>query len=227
MSGARQHTRPVGILILDTRFPRLKGDIGNPASFDFPVIYETLLGVSPHMAVRDGPSTPALLDTLAAAAQRLVGRGAGLITTSCGFLALFQRELTLRCAVPVASSSLLLIPRLAADLPAGKRVGVLTAEAASLSAAHLLACDAPADTPIEGMPPGGAFAATFLDNGETLDRDAVEAEAVAAAKRLCARRRDVGAIVLECTNLPPYRAAIARATGLPVHGIADLLVRLR
>lgn len=227
MSSSRAHDRPVGILMLDTRFPRLPGDIGNPASFDCPVLYETLVGVGPQMAVRDAASTPGLVDALAAAAGRLVARGAAVISTSCGFLALFQRELAARCAVPVATSSLLLVPRIEAALPAGRRAGVLTAEARSLTAAHFSACGARPDTPFEGMAPNGAFARTFLDNAPTLDAAAVERETIQAAQRLCARHNELGAIVLECTNLPPYAGAVRAACGLPVYDIRDAIAALR
>ena len=46
---------PLGILMLDTRFPRIPCDIGNPASFDFPVILRTMTGIGPHDAVAAHP----------------------------------------------------------------------------------------------------------------------------------------------------------------------------
>ena len=42
-------------------------------------------------------------------------------------------------------------------------------------------------------------------------------DVVTAGRRLVERNPDVGAIVLECTNMPPYAADVSRATGLPVH----------
>lgn len=215
---------PLGILILDTRFPRLPGDIGNPASFPFPVLYERLAGIGPSEAVRDAPGTPQLLDKLEAASWRLIEQGAKGITTSCGFLALFQPDLAARLPVPVATSSLLQWPLVAATTGPGRRAGILTAEAASLTPAHLAAVGVPADAPVQGMPPGGAFARCFLANSTDLDAKAVEAEAVSAAQALLTRHPDLGAIVLECTNLPPYAAAIARGTGLPVYGVIDMLL---
>ena len=35
--------------------------------------------------------------------------------------------------------------------------------------------------------------------------------------RLVQRHPDIESLVLECTNLPPYAAAVQRATGRPVH----------
>jgi hypothetical protein len=215
--------RPLGILMLDTRFPRIEGDIGNPASFPFPVITQTLEGIGPADAVSPDPDRARIRAVLARNARRLTERGAVGLATSCGFLVLFQADLAAVSPVPVATSALLLVPLIARSLPAGKRVGVITASADSLTAAHLAAAGADAATPVAGMPPSGAFAHTFLGNAADLDRDAVERESLAAGHALLARHPEVGAIVLECTNLPPYAPALRRALGLPVYDVLDLL----
>ena len=210
--------KPLGILMLDTRFPRIEGDIGNPVSFDFPVIFRTLAGISPADAVAALPDRPRVLTALAANAAALAAQGAIGLSTSCGFLALYQKELERLSPVPVETSALLLIARLA-----GRRVGVITASAANLTPAHLKAVGAPGDTPVEGLPTDGSFAATFLRNGLTLDRDAVEREAVAAGRALLRKHPGIDTVVLECTNLPPYKAALQKALGIPVHDVLDLL----
>jgi Asp/Glu/Hydantoin racemase len=210
--------KPLGILMLDTRFPRIEGDIGNPASFDFPVIFRTMAGIGPADAVAAHPDKPRVLAALKANAEAVAAEGAAGLSTSCGFLALYQKELEALSPVPVATSALLLIKSLT-----GKCVGVLTASAENLTAAHLAAVDAPTDTPVEGLPPDGSFAATFLRNGLTLDREAVEREAVAAGRALLAKHSGVDTIVLECTNLPPYKAALKQALGVPVFDVLDLL----
>jgi len=209
---------PLGILMLDTRFPRIVGDIGNPASFDFPVILRTMEGIGPNDAVAAHPDKPRVMAALADNARKLADAGAAGISTSCGFLALYQDDLAKVSPVPVATSALLLIAKLK-----GRRAGVLTASARNLTPAHLTAVGAPGDTPVEGMPEGGSFAATFIKNGTTLDRDAVEREAIAAGRVLLKKHPDVDTIVLECTNLPPYKPALQRALGLPVHDVLDLL----
>ena len=204
--------------MLDTRFPRIVGDIGNPASFDFPVIFRTMTGIGPDDAVVAHPDRQRVLAALKANAEALAEEGAVGLSTSCGFLALYQKELEELSPVPVATSALLVIKELT-----GKRVGVLTASAKNLTPAHLEAVGAPGDTPVEGLPADGAFAATFLRNGLMLDRDAVERETVQAARSLIARHPEVDAIVLECTNLPPYKAALQRALGVQVLDVLDLL----
>jgi hypothetical protein len=208
---------PLGILMLDTRFPRIKGDIGNAQSFDFPVIFRRMDGIGPADAVTTHPDRPRVLAALEANARALAAEGAVGLSTSCGFLALYQDDLSARSPVPVATSALLHIKRLAS-----RRVGVLTASARNLTPAHFAAVGAPTDTPVGGLPEGSSFAKTFIGNATTLDRDQVEREVVAAARDLLARH-PVDTIVFECTNLPPYKKAVQDATGLPVFDVLDLL----
>jgi len=210
--------KPLGILMLDTRFPRIEGDIGNPKSFDFPVIFRKMEGIGSADAVSAHPDRPRVLAALKANAEALAGEGAVGLSTSCGFLALYQRDLEKLSPVPVATSALLLIKELK-----GKRVGVLTASAENLTPAHFAAVDAPADTPVEGLPADSSFAATFLRNGLTLDRDTVERETVEAGRALMRKHPGLDAIVLECTNLPPYKPALENALGVPIRDVLDLL----
>ena len=209
---------PLGILMLDTRFPRIEGDIGNPASFDFPVIFRRMAGFGSADAVAAHPDRPRVLAALKANADALAAEGAVGLSTSCGFLALYQKDLEALSPVPVATSALLLIRELR-----DRKVGVITASAENLTPAHFEAVDAPGDTPVEGLPSDGSFAATFLRNGLTLDRDAVEREAVAAGRALVAKHPEVDTVVLECTNLPPYKRALEQALGLQVLDVLDLL----
>jgi hypothetical protein len=204
----------LGILMLDTRFPRPLGDVGHRASWAMPVAYLTVRGASPQRVVQQGD--PALLQPFIDAARSLVQRGATAITTSCGFLVQFQAALQAALPVPVYTSSLLLLPTLA-------RPGVLTVDAASLGAAHLQAAGADPATPVEGLAPGGSLQATLLHDLPTLDAAAAEAEVVAAAQRLVQRHPEVANLVLECTNLPPYAAAVQRTTGRPVHHLMTLV----
>jgi len=211
----------LGVLMLDTRFPRLVGDIGNPATFPFAVRYRVVAGASPSRVVVEADRT--LLAPFVAAARALADEGCAAISTSCGFLALFQGELQAAVTVPVWSSSLLLLPELQAALPAGRRVGVVTADVGSMTSAHLRAAGAAEDTPVEGLSPDSAFHATLIDNRPELDAGLAEAATVAAALRLANRHPELGAIVLECTNMPPYAEAVRAATGLPVHDITTLI----
>jgi len=156
-------------------------------------------------------------------ARELEALGVRAITTSCGFLVRYQHDLQAALAVPVWTSSLLQVPELRSSLSERERVGIVTVDATSLGAAHLRAAGAGPDTPIEGLEPGCAFQRALLDDLPDFDIEAAEAATVAAAQNLVRRRPDVAAIVLECTNMPPYADAVRRATGRPVHDIATLL----
>jgi hypothetical protein len=210
----------LGILMLDTRFPRVPGDVGNPSTWPFPVRIAVVRDASPERVVRG--RAEGLLDAFAAAGRELAGQGAAAIITTCGFLALHQCELADRLPVPFASSSLLLLPVLARMLPAGRRPGVLTVDAAALTPAHLAAVGADAGTPIVAVDPDGEFARTFLGDRPTLDVAAAERDVLEAGDRLRARHPDLGAVVLECANMPPYAAGLRARLGLPVYDMVDL-----
>src|SRR5690606_36044251 len=137
-----------------TRFERPPGDVGNAATFPFPVQYAVVGGADERRVVHQ--RAEGLLDSFVEAGERLVAMGVGAISTSCGFLALFQRELAERLPVPVAASSLLLIPLIRAMLPGGKRVGILTYAAEALTPAHLTAVGVDPDTPRAGFAPDSA-----------------------------------------------------------------------
>ena len=126
---------PLGILMLEARFPRIFGDMGNGETWPFPVLFRVVRGASPERVVLNGAQ--GTLDAFIEAARDLVDLGAEAITTNCGFLALFQRELAEAVQVPVATSSLMQVPWVQATLPPGKRVGVVTVSKPSLTPAHL------------------------------------------------------------------------------------------
>jgi Asp/Glu/hydantoin racemase len=213
---------PLGILMLEARFPRIPGDMGNGTTWPFPVLFRVVRGATPEKVVLRGAR--GLLPDFVAAAQELVDLGAEAITTNCGFLALFQAELSAAVQVPVATSSLMQVPWVQATLPTGKRVGVITVSRASLTPAHLDAAGVPRDVPLEGTEEGREFFRVLI-KAEKQDMDVALAEQdiLEAGRRLVARHPEVGAIVLECTNMPPYAAALSEAVGLPVYDIYTLV----
>lgn len=204
----------LGLLMLDTAFPRLPGDVGHLASWTMPVQARVVRGASPQRVVRDGDR--ALLQPFIDAARSLVAQGAGAITTSCGFLVRWQAELQAALPVPVWTSALLKLPELS-------RPGVITVDADALGAAHLRAAGARADVPIEGLARGCHLQRTLLGNAPRLDGEEAEVDVLAAAARLLQRQPDVTDLVLECTNLPPFAAALQRASGRPVHHLMTLV----
>ncbi|MEM9442546.1 MAG: aspartate/glutamate racemase family protein [Pseudomonadota bacterium] len=213
---------PLGILMLNTRFPRPPGDIGNPETFPYPVCYHVIeLATVERIVNADGP-TAAVMDAFVDGAHILVEQGASSLTTSCGFMAIAQKELAGRCRVPMLASSLCQVPLVQSTLPVGKRVGVITIDSRELTAAHFVGVGAPTDLPIEGVE-GGELADVIQRDLPSLDVAKAEADVIAAGKRLLAKSPDVGAIVLECTNMAPYARSLAKAMRIPVYDIIGLL----
>lgn len=204
--------------MLDTRFPRPPGDIGNPETFQrhgIPVRFRIVAGASPRRIVKE--ADPALLQPFVDAALQLVEEGAAMITTSCGFLAAYQQALADAVPVPVVTSSLLQCRDFA-------RPGIVTFDSASLNPGILAAVDVPLATPVQGVQPGCEFYRCILDNEAELDLAEACSNVVDAARRLVNLFPSVEDVVLECTNMPPYREAVARATGRRVHDIETLVL---
>ena len=208
---------PLGVLMLDTSFHRPPGDVGHPASWALPVLFATVPGAQARLTVSGGAD--ALVDAFVAASDTLVARGAVGLITSCGFLVTLQEALATRCRVPVATSALLQVPMVRRCVRG--RVGVITYDAAALTPVHLLAAGADADTPVVGLAASGPLRGV-IEHDAPYDARALEQEAVAAARHLLTRHAGIDAIVLECTNLPPFSAAIRAATGLPVYDVLTL-----
>ena len=221
--GYNQYGFAIGILMLDTRFPRIPGDMGNAATFPFPVRYHRVSGADPDLVVRRGAA--GLLPAFIEGARQLEREGVGAVTTNCGFLVKYQQELAAAVAIPVFTSSLLLVPLVHRMLPPGKRVGIMTVNAASLGPEHLRGAGITDDIPlaVAGMEGEKEFTRVLLGNELELDVDAAREEHVRVARRLVDKHPDIGAIVLECTNMPPYTADIQRATGRPVLDIVSLV----
>ena len=221
--GFNQYGFTVGILMLDTRFPRIPGDMGNAATFPFPVRYHRVAGAAPDLVVRRGAAglLPAFID----GARQLEREGVGAVTTNCGFLVKYQAELVASVRVPVLTSSLLLVPLVHRMLAPGRRVGILTVNAAGLGEQHLRGAGIGPEIPlaVAGLEGEKEFTRVLLNDELELNVDLAREEHVRVARRLVADHPDVGALVLECTNMPPYARDIQRATGLPVFDIVSLV----
>ncbi|MCG6882343.1 MAG: aspartate/glutamate racemase family protein [Silicimonas sp.] len=221
MGGKAIYGASVGILMLDARFPRIPGDMGNARTWPFPVHYRIVRGASPDLVVRQGAT--GMLPHFIEAARALVADGVDGITTNCGFLSLMQADLQAAVPVPVATSSLMQVGLVNALLPRRQRAGILTISASTLTPAHLAAASVPEDTPIGSTEGGREFTRAILGNEEELDVDAARADNVEAAQGLVAAHPEIGALVLECTNMVPYAANIRAATGLPVFTIESFV----
>jgi len=211
----------LGLLTLATRFPRVPGDVGCAETFAFPVRIAEVAGASVDAVVHRPDD--ALVAAFVAAGHTLAAEGCNGIATTCGFLARWQRALTDALPVPVLASPLLQVPLVAHTLPRGRRVGIVTYSREDLAADVLEGAGIAAGTPIAGVDPDGYFARTIRGGSASLDASRMAADTADAARRLVRAHPDVGAIVLECANMPPYRRAVQAAVQLPVFDAVALL----
>ena len=210
----------LGVIMLDTRFPRLPGEVGNPESFPFETRYRRVPSATVARVVSDRAPPADLTAAFVTAGRELAAEGAQLVVTSCGFLAPLQARLAEALPVPVMTSSLLLLPQLRALHGPAATLGVLTFDAGKLGPTQLGGL---ADGPLAlaGLEQGRELHAAITEDRPRIDRAAAEADARAAARTLGERCPRLAAAVLECTNLSPYRQVIAEELGCPVYDLVQ------
>ncbi len=214
----------LGVVMLDTQFPRPEGDIGHPSAFGVPTRRCVVSGAWPDKIVQSGAGLRKgrVVTPMLQLVRRLEHDGARAITTSCGFLVLLQKEMQAAVKVPVITSSLLQLPGL---LKLHAKVGVLTISAGKLGVEHLRAASVPTgrllDVVVQGVDVKSEFSTAILGNRAAMDLDKAAFEVVAAAVALKQREPTLVCVVLECTNMPPYRAAIETATGMKTWALTD------
>jgi hypothetical protein len=212
----------IGILVMDARIERILGDVGNPATFPFPVLCRTVAGATLKRLIAE--RDPSLLGPFIAAGHELVREGVKALTTTCGFMILFQEDLARALPVPVFTSSLLQLPFIERTLGPLGRVGILTADASNLTAEHLRRAGGdPERITIAGLEKEPAFREAIFSGTGRIDPTAVQAEVVRQAERLVAENERITAILFECANLPSYAAAVQKAVGLPVYDFTTMV----
>jgi Asp/Glu/hydantoin racemase len=189
------------------------------------VLYKVVEAASPDLVVRRGAE--GMLEPFIAAGRDLIRQGAEAITTNCGFLSLFQSDLSAALEVPVLTSAMMQVPMVQAMLPPGRRVGLITISSETLTPDHLKGAGCPPDMPVAGTESGQEFTRAILGNELRLDTALAEADMLATADAMTRQHPEVGAIVLECTNMPPYQAAVQVRAGMPVFSMVDLVCWLR
>ncbi len=211
----------IGVIVLDTGFERLPGDVASAATWPFPVRFAVARGVRPADVIEG--DAEAALDVFRRAIDELVDRGVEAITTSCGFLSAVQPRLRAHSPVPFVASALQQIPLVLGLLPPDRTVGLLVSDRGSLRDRHFDAIGVPTGLPMAELPVDGVLRTHMRENRPKADRAAQEREVIEVGATLLAAHPEVGAIVCECANLPPHSAALRRAVGVPVFDIVTLI----
>ena len=213
----------IGILLLNTRIPFIPGDVGNASTFKFPVLYRVVEDLFTDRLVVD--ADPALADPIIREARALERSGVAAITADCGYLALFQKEVAAAVNVPVFLSSWMQVPFIHRMLQPGTKVGAVVADSRYIRKETLVNAGIDDSIPlvIAGMEDQPNFWSQVMREDGTLDSDALEREVVKVAGDLVQNNPDIGAMLLECSCLPPYGAAVQEALRLPVFDFITMI----
>lgn len=220
--GQTSYGELIGILLLDTNTPFIQGDVGNAGSYQYPVRFQRIDGLTPERIFAHDQS---FIQDMIRGAQSLQQEGVKAITGDCGFMALYQHEVQKAVDIPVFLTSLLQIPFITSIIQPGAQVGVLTANSRSLTPEMLasMGIHNPDRLAVSGLEDTEHFKKAAIDDVGLLDSDAVRAEVVQAACNLQRQNQNLGALLLECSMLPPYAASVQEATGLPVFDYLSLI----
>ncbi len=226
MRGGRTfYGQDIGILMMDTKFPRIPGDPGNAATFDFPVCYKVVRDVfTGGKLPRDADEV--LLKAFCRAARELEKDGCRAITTCCGFLAGFQRELADAVDIPVFTTTLTLVPMIASMIGRQKQIGIFSERAQFMndslfeksgwSSRDYNIC-------VSDLPEQSEFNELIIYNHESGDPDKIRESIRRMTGEHMEKYPQTGAIVLECPNFAPFGDVIARESGVPVFGLNQLI----
>ncbi len=218
-TGAYVGGHAVGIIAVDLVYPKLPGNVANATTFDFPVLYKKVSFEIEQLFSGD----PALEEMIVDAAKELVADGARAIIGACGYFAHFQKQVAAAVDVPVFLSSLVQVPMIKIGLRPEQKILVLCASGDDMNREFLAKVNANLDDCIiqdvgslESFAPI-RWGKTELDN-RRLSKDLAE-----LALSVVSEHPEIGAILLECSDLPPYACDIQRATGLPVYDFISLI----
>ncbi len=213
----------IGILILDAAYPCIPGNVGNAGTFDFPVRYKVVKNASIDRLLNQ--RDPSLLDPFIEAARELQDEGVKAVTGACGFMALFQRQVADAMDIPVFLSSLLQVQFIYQMLPRGRKIGIISADSSALTEEHFSSVGMTPDIPLilGGMENQQEFREAVLLEKGTLDTDQIQREVIEVAQQMIHKEPDIGAILLECSDLPPYAAAVQTAVQLPVFDFITMI----
>lgn len=205
----------VGILHIDkVCYPMLPGNVVNACTYDFPVRMKAVKDLD---TTRLHSGDPDLFKPILETALELQREGVRAIAGACGFFGHFQSKLADALDIPVAVTSLVQVPWIQAIQGKNKKIGVLSANASAMTEEFLWNCGI-RDTNclvVKDLRNEPSFSA-IMENRSGMDNVLTRQEVVQAAVDLTAEHQDIAAICLECSDMPPYSAAIQRAAGLPV-----------
>ncbi|MEZ0168641.1 aspartate/glutamate racemase family protein [Microvirga sp. TS319] len=221
--GAVSYGHSVGMLMIDCHIPFIPGDIGNAQTFKYPILYRKVESASIERLIDHGDMSisPQVIE----AAKYLESQGVRAITSDCGFMIYFQQAVASAVNVPVMLSSLMQLTFISSLLAPSQAIGIICANAKRLTP-ELIAKAFPANDRtliVAGMQDQPAFRSSILLESGDLDSEAVERELVNVGTKLVETNPSIGAILLECSDLPPYAKALQDRINLPVFDFTTMI----
>ena len=219
---AESYGYAVGIILLDCRCPFIPGDVGNASTYRYPVIYKTVQGLTASICIKGASD---FNEQVAETARELALYGVGIISGDCGFMLQYQKIVRETVNLPVVMSSLLQLPLISLTMNPSYPIGIITADASSLTEAYLINSGIKIKNPliIRGLEREPEFKTTTVDEKGTLDSDLIRDEVVKVAVNMVKDYPKMGTILLECSMLPPYAKAVQEATGLPIYDFITMI----
>ena len=210
---------PIGIIAIDLVYPKLPGNVVNASTFSFPVMYKKVSFEIEALFRGD----PAIIEQVVDAARQLEAEGARAIVGACGFFAHFQKQVKEAVHVPVFLSSLCQLPMIRAGLRDDQLIAVIAASGDSVTDALLANVGGrSSDCIVFDVGSWESFAPIRWGKSE-LDNGALTKDIMALGEKIRNEYPQVGAILLECSDLPPYAWAIQRSSQLPVYDFISLI----
>jgi aspartate/glutamate racemase len=221
--GAVSYGHDIGILMIDCFNPFIPGDVGNAYTYDYPVLYHKVPDVTIKRLVEEGDLS--LTPNIIEAARYLEAQGVKAITSDCGYMLHFQEIVRQSVGIPVMLSSLLQLPFMSSILAPAQSIGVICANAKGLTDDMLKKAFPDQARPVfvSGMEDQPEFRSAILKEEGSIDGSLVEREVVEVGRQLIQTHPSIGAVLLECSNLPPYAKALQDAIQLPVFDFTTMI----
>ena len=212
----------IGIIVIDAWYPMLPGNVANAGTYEFPVTYKILRGATIEQVLR---GDPILKDLIIEAGKELVEtHGVRAIVGACGSFANYQSEVAAALDVPVFMSVMLQVPMILRSLKPTERLGILAASKKALTPRIFQECGIsdPSRLVIAEAKRSLEFQTLMQCRGE-FDTSTMEEQLVALTVEMVTRNPDVRALLIQCSDLPPYASSLQNATGLPVFDMNGLV----
>ena len=211
----------VGILHIDSDYPLLPGNAQNAVTFNFPVRYRCVGGLSISALIAGAPEAQTLV---VAAAQALHRDGVRAVVGACGSFANYQSSVASALDIPAFMSVLTLVPLVLRALGRHRKLAIIFASSASFTETVRRECaidetDRIVVTDCRGLP---AFQ-PILDNEDYLDSAALERQLADHVERLVGRHGDIGCVMLQCSELPPYAATLQKIVDVPIVDVVTIV----